>query len=168
MAEIGLHNLSPAAGARRNRRRIGRGGGSGDGRTATRGQKGQKARSGSHRMRAGFEGGQMPLYMRLGKLRGPHMKKSMPFEPFRTHNETVNLDDLAARFAADSDVTPQALVSAGLLKNTRGVLKILGRGELAIPLRVAAHRFSKTAQQKIEQAGGSVVVLEVKTPPSPQ
>src|SRR5215212_3074613 len=95
---FGLHNLSPAEGSHRNRKRVGRGVASGTGKTSGRGQKGQKSRSGSHYMRPGFEGGQMPLYMRTGKLRGNFMKKSMPVGPFRTSNEIVNLSDLAERF----------------------------------------------------------------------
>jgi large subunit ribosomal protein L15 len=166
MVDIALHNLKPADGSRRPRKRVGRGGGSGTGRTAGRGQKGQKSRSGSHNMRAGFEGGQMPLYMRMGKLRGSHMKKSMPIGPFRTHNEIVNLDDLTARFAAGSEVTPATLVAAGLLSNTRGVVKILGRGELGHPLAITAHAFSATAREKIDAAGGTIVVLDRKASPA--
>ena len=84
---IGLHNLSPTPGSTKARKRIGRGEGSGSGKTSGRGQKGQKSRAGSHRMRSGFEGGQMPLYMRLGKLRGPNHRKSMPMGPFRTRHD---------------------------------------------------------------------------------
>ena len=92
-ALIGLHSLEPASGSRRPRKRIGRGEGSGSGKTSGRGQKGAGARSGAKR-RARFEGGQMPIHMRMRKLRGPHMKKSMPFEPFRTHTQPVNIADL--------------------------------------------------------------------------
>jgi large subunit ribosomal protein L15 len=157
--EIGLHNLKPAAGSTKERKRVGRGHGSGNGKTSGRGHKGQKARSGSHRMRAGFEGGQTPLYMRVGKLRGPHMKKSMPLGPFRTSNEIVNLDDLAARFEAGAEVTPASLVAAGLLKHTREPVKVLGRGELAHALTVSVHAVSASARQKIEAAGGTVSLL---------
>jgi ribosomal protein L15 len=111
-------------------------------------------------MRPGFEGGQMPLYMRMGKLRGPHMKKSMPMGPFRTSNEIVNIEDLAARFEAGAEVTPATLVAAGLLKHLREPVKVLGRGELTVALVVTAHKFSASAREKIEAAGGSVVVIE--------
>ena len=160
MTDLGLHNLHPAAGSHRTRKRVGRGTASGTGKTSGRGQKGQKARSGSHYMRPGFEGGQMPLYMRVGKLRGPHMKKSMPMGPFRTSNEIVNLEQLAERFEAGAEVTPATLVAAGLLKHTREPVKVLGRGELSIALTVSAHAFSASARQKIEAAGGSVTVLD--------
>src|SRR5437762_13694062 len=105
---IGLHNLKPAPGSRRPRKRVGRGEGSGTGKTAGRGQKGWGARSGAKR-RAHFEGGQNPIHMRMRKLRGPHMKKSMPFEPFRTHTQAVNLRDLEARFDAGEAVTLEQL-----------------------------------------------------------
>ena len=111
-------------------------------------------------MRPGFEGGQMPLYMRVGKLRGPHMKKSMPMGPFRTSNEIVNLEQLAERFEAGAEVTPATLVAAGLLKHTREPVKVLGRGELSVALTVSAHAFSASARQKIEAAGGCVTVLD--------
>src|ERR687884_1800149 len=103
--EIGLHNLKPAPGSRRPRKRVGRGEGSGVGKTSGRGQKGAGARSGS-KSRPGAEGGQMPIHMRLRKLRGPHMKKSMPFEKFgRTHTQPVNLRDLEQRFDDGAEVT---------------------------------------------------------------
>jgi large subunit ribosomal protein L15 len=160
VTDLGLHNLHPAAGSHRTRKRVGRGTASGTGKTSGRGQKGQKSRSGSHYMRPGFEGGQMPLYMRLGKLRGPHMKKSMPMGPFRTSNEIVNLEQLAERFEAGAEVTPATLVAAGLLKHTREPVKVLGRGELSVALTVSAHAFSASARQKIEAAGGTVTVLD--------
>ena len=160
MTDLGLHNLHPAAGSHRTRKRVGRGTASGTGKTSGRGQKGQKSRSGSHYMRPGFEGGQMPLYMRLGKLRGPHMKKSMPMGPFRTSNEIVNLEQLAERFEAGAEVTPATLVAVGLLKHTREPVKVLGRGELSVALTVSAHAFSASARQKIEAAGGTVTVLD--------
>ncbi len=159
MPEIGLHNLKPNPGATRPRKRVGRGPGSGSGKTAGRGTKGQKSRSGSHNMRPGFEGGQMPLYMRTGKLRGPHMKKSMPFEMFRTHTQAVNLLSLAERFEAGAEVTPETLVVAGLLKNTRESVKLLGRGEIPHALTVRLHKVSESARQKIEGAGGTVALL---------
>ena len=109
---IGLHNLKPAPGSRRPRKRVGRGEGSGTGKTSGRGQKGYGSRTGS-KDRARFEGGQMPIHMRMRKLRGPHMKKSMPFEPFRTHTQAVNLKDLEARFDAGAVVTLEALKAEG-------------------------------------------------------
>ena len=156
---IGLHNLSPAPGSRRPRKRVGRGEGSGTGKTSGRGQKGAGARSGSKR-RARFEGGQMPIHMRMRKLRGPHMKKSMPFEPFRTHTQPVNIGDLAARFDAGTDVTIELLKSAGLGTRKDIPVKILARGELTHALTVHAHGFSATARERIEAAGGTCHTVE--------
>jgi large subunit ribosomal protein L15 len=153
-----LHELRPAEGSHRTRKRVGRGAGSGTGKTSGRGQKGQKSRSGSHRMRAGFEGGQMPAYMRLGKLRGPNHKKSMPMGPFRTHTVPVNVGMLE-RFDDGVEVTPELLKAAGVVRKLRHPVKILGAGSLSKRLTVHAHAFSKTAVQAIEGAGGSVVVL---------
>src|SRR6202451_3365983 len=110
---IGLHNLKPAPGSREPRKRVGRGNGSGTGKTSGRGQDGYGSRSGA-KSRARFEGGQMPIHMRMRKLRGPHMKKSMPFEPFRTHTQPVNLSDLERRFESGAEVTPDSLKAAGL------------------------------------------------------
>ena len=154
-----LSKLLAPEGATTSRRRIGRGVGSGLGKTAGRGQKGQKARSGSHMMRAGFEGGQNPLYMRTGKLRGSFMKKSMPVGPFRTSNEIVNISDLAGRFAKGAEVTPATLVAAGLLKNTKEPVKVLGRGEISHALTVSVHAVSASAREKIEAAGGTITLL---------
>ena len=141
MADLNLSNLRPAE-KRRARKRVGRGMGSGKGRYSGRGLKGQKARSGSHKMRAGFEGGQMPVYMRLGKQRGNTSKDAMPVGPFRTYAVPVNVRELDARFDDGAEVTPEALVSAGVLKNTRVDVKILGQGDLTKKLTVSAHRFS--------------------------
>src|SRR5207247_10781209 len=116
--ELNLHELKPAEGSHRDRKRIGRGHGAGRGKAAGRGQKGQKSRSGSHNMRPGFEGGQMPLYMRLGKLRGPNHKKSMPMGPFRTHTTPVNVAALA-RFDEGVEVTPDLLRSAGVVRTLK-------------------------------------------------
>src|SRR6476619_6015034 len=110
---IGLHNLTPAPGSRRPRKRVGRGEGSGTGKTSGRGQKGYGSRSGA-KQRARFEGGQNPIHMRMRKLRGPHMKKSMPFEPFRTHTQPVNLAALEERFDKGDSVTLETLHSHGL------------------------------------------------------
>jgi large subunit ribosomal protein L15 len=153
MAEkLSLNTLKPAT-ARRDRKRVGRGPGSGKGRYSGRGIKGQKARSGHRKMRPGFEGGQNPIYMRLGKQRGPYSKDAMPMGPHRTKVQSVNVRDLE-RF--DGEVTPEALKEAGLIRNTRIDLKILGYGELTKKLTVSAHLFSKTGREKIEAAGGTV------------
>src|SRR5437764_13909596 len=146
---IGLHNLKPAPGSRKARKRIGRGEGSGTGKTSGRGAKGWGARSGAKR-RANFEGGQNPIHMRARKLRGPHMKKSMPFEPFRTHTQPVNLADLEARFESGAAVTLESLKAHGLATRKEIPVKILARGELTKPLTVHAHGFSKTAREAIE------------------
>jgi large subunit ribosomal protein L15 len=157
-AAPGLHELRPADGSHRDRKRIGRGEGSGNGKTSGRGQKGQKSRAGSHRMRPGFEGGQMPLYMRLGKLRGPNNRKSMPMGPFRTHTTPVNVRDLE-RFDAGVEVTPDLLKAAGVIKSLRHPVKILGDGELTHGVTVHAHAFSRSAAELIKAAGGTVVVI---------
>ena len=158
MSELNLHTLKPAEGSHRDRKRVGRGHGSGSGKTAGRGQKGQKSRSGSHSMRPGFEGGQMPLYMRLGKLRGPNHRKSMPMGPFRTHTTPVNVRELA-RFDAGTEVTPELLKQAGVVRSLKHPIKVLGSGELTVKLTVHAHRFSAKAVELIEAAGGSVVLV---------
>jgi large subunit ribosomal protein L15 len=160
--DISLSSLKPAE-KRRARKRVGRGMGSGKGRYAGRGIKGQKARSGSHKMRPGFEGGQMPAYMRTGKLRGAHSKDAMPIGPFRTSTYALNVRDLE-RFDDGAELTPESLAAAGLIKNTRADVKILGEGDLTKKLSVTAHRFSATARAKIEQAGGSVVQLREEAP----
>jgi large subunit ribosomal protein L15 len=158
MAEdLSLSRLQPAQ-KRRARKRIGRGLGSGKGRYSGRGIKGQKARSGSHKMKPAFEGGQMPAHMRTGKQRGPHSKDALPFGPFRTFTLALNVRDLE-RFDDGTEVTPESLAAAGLVRSTRVDVKILGEGELTKKLNVTAHRFSATARAKIEQAGGSVVQL---------
>jgi large subunit ribosomal protein L15 len=156
---VGLHNLSPAPGSRRPRKRVGRGEGSGTGKTSGRGQKGAGARSGAKR-RARFEGGQMPIHMRMRKLRGPHMKKSMPFERFRTHTQPVNIGDLAARFESGAEVTIESLSSAGLGTRKDVPVKILARGELTHALTVHAHAFSATARERIEAAGGTCHLID--------
>src|SRR5919202_1897088 len=136
--DFGLHTLKPAPGSRRERKRVGRGEGSGTGKTAGRGQKGAGARSGS-KTRHNFEGGQMPVHMRMRKLRGPHMKKSMPFEPFRTHTQTVNLVDLEARFDPGAAVTLDALRDMGLCRRKGVPVKVLAKGSLSKQLTVHAH-----------------------------
>jgi large subunit ribosomal protein L15 len=156
---IGLHNLAPAPGSRRPRKRIGRGEGSGTGKTSGRGQKGAGARSGSKR-RANFEGGQMPIHMRMRKLRGPHMKKSMPFEPFRTHTQPVNIAALEERFDAGAEVTLELMQSKGLATRKGVPVKVLAKGELAKALTVHAHAFSASARERIEAAGGTCVTID--------
>src|SRR5689334_22863020 len=154
--QLNLSSLSPAQ-PREDRKRVGRGLGSGKGRYSGRGIKGQKARSGSHKMRAGFEGGQTPIYMRLAKQRGEQSHKG-PVGMHRTETQPVNVRDLE-RFDAGTDVTPELLAETGLIKNTRIDVKILGQGDLTKKLTVTAHRFSASAREKIEGAGGTVVAL---------
>jgi large subunit ribosomal protein L15 len=156
--EIGLHNLKPKPGSKKPRKRIGRGEGSGLGKTSGRGHKGAGARSGRRR-KANYEGGQNPIHMRMRKLRGPHKKQSMPFENFRTKTQPVNLADLEERFDAGAEVTPAALKERGLAKRSDPV-KILARGELKKKLEVHAHAFSAAAKEQIEAAGGSCHTLE--------
>jgi large subunit ribosomal protein L15 len=156
---IGLHSLKPAPGAKRDRKRVGRGHGSGHGKTAGRGHKGYGSRAGA-KDRARFEGGQNPIHMRMRKLRGPNKKMSMPFEPFRTHTQHVNLDDLVKRFADGATVDLEALRDAGLAKKRDVPVKVLGRGELDIKLTVVVHKVSKSARERIEAAGGTVQLVE--------
>ncbi len=143
-----LSTLQPPKGARRNRKRVGRGEGGGTGVTAGRGHKGQQSRSGYSRKR-GFEGGQMPLHRRLPK-RGFH-------NPFRIAYEVVNLDTLDAFFEADAEVTPDVLRESGLVSRT-GLVKVLARGELTKALSVTAHGFSAKASERIAAAGGRTAV----------
>jgi large subunit ribosomal protein L15 len=161
--EVGLHTLKPAPGSRHPRKRLGRGPGTGHGKTSGRGHKGAGARSGSKRKSA-YEGGQNPVHMRMRKLRGPNKKMSMPFEKFRTQTQPVNLSDLDSRFKANAEVTPESLREAGLAKR-RHPVKILARGEISKKLTVKAHGFSVTAKEKIEAAGGSCEVIVPAAPP---
>jgi large subunit ribosomal protein L15 len=156
--EVGLHSLRPKPGSRQSRKRVGRGEGSGVGKTSGRGHKGAGARSGTKR-KAGYEGGQNPIHMRMRKLRGPNKKMSMPFEQFRTRTQAVNVADLETRFDAGAEVTPDSLRSAGLAKRSDPV-KVLGRGELSKKLTVRAHGFSAAAREKIEGAGGTCEVID--------
>jgi large subunit ribosomal protein L15 len=157
--EIGLHNLKPAPGSRHRKKRVGRGEGSGIGKTSGRGHKGAGARSGSKR-KVNLEGGQNPIHMRMRKLRGPHMKKSMPFEQYgRTHTQPVNLRDLDARFDDGADVTPDALREKNLATRKGVPVKVLGAGDISKKLTVHAHGFSATAREKIEAAGGTCQVI---------
>jgi large subunit ribosomal protein L15 len=160
--QLNLSNLKPAQ-ARKDRKRVGRGLGSGKGRYSGRGIKGQKSRSGSHKMRAGFEGGQMPIYMRVAKQRGSTSKDAMPIGPFRTYSQPVNVSALE-RFDAGTEVTPELLKDTGLIRSTHEDVKILGTGELTTSLTVVAHAVSATAREKIEAAGGTVTLLREPKP----
>jgi len=163
-SELNLSTLKPAQ-KRRDRKRVGRGMGSGKGRYSGRGIKGQKSRSGSHKMRAGFEGGQMPIYMRLGKQRGNTSKDAMPVGPFRTVSQGVNVRDLERVFDAGTEVTPELLKAKRLIRSVRVDVKILGQGDLSTKLTVSAHNFSKSAREKIEAAGGKIVWLRGEPKP---
>ncbi len=156
---IGLHNLSPAPGSRKQRKRVGRGEGSGVGKTSGRGHKGLGARSGAKK-RVNFEGGQNPIHMRMRKLRGPTKKTSMPFENFRTRTQPVNLRDLEARFDKGAEITPDSLRDQGLATRKGIPVKVLGQGEISKALTVHAHGFSKSAREKIEAAGGTCQLIE--------
>jgi len=156
--ELNLSNLKPAQ-PRKARKRIGRGLGSGKGRYSGRGIKGQKSRAGSNKMPAGFEGGQMPIDMRVGKLRGNTSADAMPIGPFRTYSQPVNVASLEERFEAGADVTPEALKAVGLIAKLSVDVKVLGEGDLTKKLSVTAHSFSKAAAEKIEAAGGTVTRL---------
>lgn len=145
-----LHELSPAAGSTKERKRIGRGAGSGQGKTAGKGHKGQKARAGRG-MRAGFEGGQMPLQRRLPKRGFNNI--------FRKEIVAVNVADLEARFENGAVVDVESLKQVGLVKNSFDGIKILGNGELTKKLTVKAAKFSEAAKEKIEKAGGKVEVI---------
>lgn len=144
-----LHEIKPAEGSRKTRNRVGRGIGSGNGKTAGRGHKGQNARSGGG-VRPGFEGGQNPLYRRLPKRGFTN--------PNRKEFAIVGLDQLN-KFAADAVVTPEALLEAGIIKNVRDGVKILGNGELNVKLTVQAQKFSQSAVEKIEALGGKTEVI---------
>src|SRR5215208_9099 len=156
--DLNLSNLQPAQ-ARKDRKRVGRGLGSGKGRYSGRGLKGQKSRSGSHKMRPGFEGGQNPLYMRLGKQRGPYSKDAMPMGPHRTFTQPVNVASLEQHFDAGAEVTIEALAEKGLVRNTRTDVKLLGQGDLKTKLGITVHAASATAREKVEAAGGSLTLL---------
>ena len=156
--DLNLSNLKPAQ-SRRVRKRVGRGLGSGKGRYSGRGIKGQKSRAGSHAMRAGFEGGQMPLAMRIPKLRGNTSKDAMPVGPFRTYTQPVNLRDLD-RFDAGEEVTPESLKAKGLIRSVRKDVKLLGVGELTKKLTISVHAASASAREKVEAAGGTLTLLK--------
>jgi len=158
--DVRLDRLSPRPGSRRPRKRVGRGIGSGTGKTSGRGQKGLGARSGGG-VRIGYQGGQMPVYMQQGKLRGSNRKMSMPMGPFRTHSVPVNVGKLTV-FESGATVDPEGLAARGLVKNNanRGwPVKILAGGEIDRPLTVRAHAVSAAARSKIEAAGGTVELI---------
>src|SRR5213595_1801299 len=163
---LNLSNLQPAQ-PRETRKRVGRGLGSGKGRYSGRGIKGQKSRAGSHAMRAGFEGGQMPLAMRIPKLRGNTSKDAMPVGPFRTYTQPVNLRDLD-RFDDGEEVTPETLKAKGLIRSIRKDVKLLGIGELSKPLTITVHAASATAREKVEAAGGALTLLREPKPRKPK
>lgn len=152
-----LHELKPDPGSKKTRKRVGRGIAAGQGKTAGRGTKGQRARSGGN-LPPYFEGGQLPLVRRL-----PHKRGFTNI--FKVEYTVVNLDRLNAKFEGGSRVTPEVLREAGLIKSLRQPVKILGDGELEKPLTVAAHAFSESAMEKIQKAGGKAEILEL--PPSP-
>lgn len=158
MVDIFLHNLRPDPGAKKARKRVGRGEGSGLGKTAGRGTKGSNQRAGG-RVSPRYEGGQMPLHMRLPKQRGPYAKTAMPIGPFRTYMTPVNLARLSA-FGPGEVVSPETLVAKGIIKNVEEKVKILAVGELAHPLTIRAHGFSAAALAKIEAVGGKAEVIE--------
>ncbi|MEK7853531.1 MAG: 50S ribosomal protein L15 [candidate division NC10 bacterium] len=145
-----LHTLTPAPGSRKRRKRVGRGAGSGHGQTSGRGDKGQKARSGP-KLRPWFEGGQMPLTRRLPKRGFTNV--------FRKTYALVNVRTLEKRFEAGSEVTPQVLLERGVIAALRDGVKVLGDGDLKKAITVQAHRFSKSAAEKIAAAGGKAVVI---------
>ena len=151
-----LHDLRPDEGAKKNRKRVGRGISAGQGKTAGRGTKGQGARSGGGKG-AYFEGGQLPLVRRLPFKRGFT-------NIFRIEYQEVNLESLARVFNAGDVATPATMAEKGLIKKADQPVVVLGRGELPVALTVEAHRFSKSAQAKIEQAGGSTKTLELEFP----
>ncbi len=148
-----LHDLHPAKGAKKNRKRVGRGISAGQGKTAGRGTKGQNARSGGG-VPAYFEGGQLPLVRKLPFVRGYSF-----FNPYKVEFEPVNVSELVERFEAGAEITPDALHSVGLIGDAEELVVVLGRGEVDRPLHIKVHRVSKSAQEKIEAAGGSVELL---------
>jgi large subunit ribosomal protein L15 len=163
--ELNLSNLKPAQ-ERKARKRVGRGLGSGKGRYSGRGIKGQKSRSGSHKMAPGFEGGQMAIDMRFPKLRGNTSADAMPVGPFRTVTQPVNVRDLEARFAVGEAVTPETLKAKGLIAKLSIDVKVLGVGELTKKLEITVHGVSASAREKIEAVGGTVTLLREPKPAS--
>ncbi|HEY0078586.1 MAG TPA: 50S ribosomal protein L15 [Pyrinomonadaceae bacterium] len=154
---MGLNNLRPAEGSTHKKKRVGRGPGSGLGKTAGRGNKGQKSRSG-YSAKIGFEGGQMPLQRRLPKRGFTNIFKKQWIE--------VSLSALENNFEADDEVTPELLHERGLIAKGKGDVVVLGTGELSKALRISAHRFTKSAREKIERAGGAATLLVKEQPPA--
>src|SRR3712207_339598 len=153
---ISLNSLKPAKGSTHKKKRVGRGPGSGLGKTAGRGEKGQKSRSG-YSSKIGFEGGQMPLHRRLPKRGFTNIFKKEWIE--------VSLASLDQHFEADAEVTPDVLHERGLIKKARRDVVVLGTGEISKALRVSAHRFTRSAREKIERAGGAATVIERRPEP---
>jgi large subunit ribosomal protein L15 len=146
---IGIHNLQPAKGSTHRRKRVGRGIGSGHGKTSTRGHKGNKARG---QVNPNFEGGQTPLHRRLPQVRG--------FKPInKKMYALVNINVLEENFEAGTEITPEVLMASGLIRDLRDGLKVLGTGEVSKKFTVRAHKFSKSAQEKLQAAGGTVETL---------
>lgn len=146
-----LHDLKPAPGSNRDRKRLGRGVGSGQGKTAGRGTKGQKSRTGGN-VRPGFEGGQNPIYRRMPYKRGFKNRNRIVYE-------VINLRTIS-QFELESPITPESLFNRGLIRSSDALVKILGEGEIEGALTVSAHKFSKSAREKLEAAGGTVEVIE--------
>jgi len=147
---LSLNNLHPAKGSTHKKKRVGRGPGSGLGKTAGRGEKGQKSRSG-YSSKIGFEGGQMPLHRRLPKRGFTNI--------FKKHWIEVSLEALEKHFSADDQVTPEVLHNRGIIKKAKHDIVVLGNGEISKSLKVSAHRFTKSAREKIEKAGGAATVI---------
>ena len=147
---LSLNNLHPAKGSTHKKKRVGRGPGSGLGKTAGRGEKGQKSRSG-YSSKIGFEGGQMPLHRRLPKRGFTNI--------FKKHWIEVSLEALEKHFSADDEVTPEVLHDRGIVKKAKHDIVVLGNGEVSKSLKVSAHRFTKSAREKIEKAGGAVTII---------
>jgi len=154
---IGIHNMKPSEGSTHRRKIVGRGIGSGHGKTATRGHKGNKARG---QINPNFEGGQTPLHRRLPHLRGLPSRNPRGFKAYhKTEYALVNVDELEKSFDAGAEITPEALIANGMLRNLHDGVKILANGEVSKAFTVRAHKFSKSAQEKIVAAGGTVEVL---------
>jgi large subunit ribosomal protein L15 len=147
---LSLNNLHPAKGSTHKKKRLGRGPGTGLGKTAGRGEKGQKSRSG-YSSKIGFEGGQMPLHRRLPKRGFTNI--------FKKHWIEVSLEALEKHFDADAEVTPEVMHKRGIIKKAKHDIVVLGNGEVSKSLKVSAHRFTKSAREKIEKAGGTVTVI---------
>lgn len=154
---IGIHNLHPSEGSTHRRKKVGRGIGSGHGKTATRGHKGNKARG---QINPNFEGGQTPLHRRLPQLRGLASRNPRGFKAYhKTEYALVNVEVLETEFDAGSEITPEALMGRGLIRNLHDGLKILGNGDVTKSFTVRAHKFSQSAQEKLQAAGGTIEIL---------